>query len=150
MRNNTFFKYILAYIFPLVIVVMVIPIQLHAAGLVNCGNGEYKAGDKHISDACTVTDLFKGVVGVTNFLIAFAGLVATLMIVRAGFNMVVSAGNPSAYSSAKKMLVGAIGGMVLVLLAFVLVNTLVNGSIDTGIIGGQNIFTNPKQFIQGQ
>ncbi len=126
------------------------PGVVNAAGLVNCGNAELKDGETTLSDACTIGDLFNTVVGVTNFLIAFAGLIAIAMIVKGGFSLVISAGNPAGYASAKKTLFGAIGGLVLVFLAFVLVNTLISGSLELGIKNGVNIFKNPTGYIQGQ
>jgi len=125
-----------------------IPQTVSAQGLVKCGNGTINA-EGHIDDACTVSDLFNTVIRVTNFLIAFAGLIAVVMLVWAGLDMVLSAGNPGNYGKAKKKMAGAIGGFILVLIAFVLVNTLVNGSLNLGIKNGAQIFINPAGYIQG-
>jgi hypothetical protein len=69
--------------------------------------------------------------------------------VSGGLSMVVSAGNPTGYGSAKKTLTGAIFGLVLVFVAFVLVNTLLAGSLSLGIKNGTSIFTSPSGYIQG-
>ena len=148
-------KNILSYFFLIVTIVAFTavisgsPRTIVAAGLVNCGNAELKDGETTLSDACTVGHLFNTVVAITNFLIAFAGLVAVLMIVKGGLSMVVSAGNPTAYGAAKKTLFGAIMGMLLVFVAFVLVNTLLAGDMSIGIKNGASIFTNPSGYIQG-
>lgn len=131
----------------LVISVLLLPISANAAGLVNCGNGSYdKAGNK-ISDACTVGDLFVGVIIITNFLIAFAGLVAVFFIILSGFRMVTAAGNPGEFGKARKGLAGAVIGFVLTLIAFLLINTLINGPLNIGIENGGNILSNPLEFI---
>ncbi len=135
-------------------------VSLAQGGLVPCGNGEYSydasdpgakppdnsgASDK----MCTVTDLFRVVVIVTNFLIAFAGLIAVLMIVRAGVMMITSAGNPTGYGAAKKSMINAIIGFCLTFLAFMLVNTLLSTQLGINIKDGGNIFTNTIDFIKG-
>lgn len=127
----------------------ILPAQVSAQGLVKCGNGQFDKTTGRIPDACTIADLFNTVVRVTNFLIAFAGLVAVVMLVWAGLDMVLAAGNPGSYAKAKKKMTGAIGGFVLVALAFVIVNTLVSGSLKLGIKNGTQIFTDPKGYIQG-
>ena len=127
-----------------------------AAGLVPCGNGNYSKdvtdpnnpqGNTNKEELCTVSDLFKGVVTITNFLIAFAGVFAAFFIVRAGFNMVVSLGNQAGYAAAKKQLTNAILGMIIVLIAFVAVNTLISGPLEIGLTGGENIFKKTLDFI---
>jgi hypothetical protein len=149
MKNIFAYFFLIITFITLTTVLVVSPRELVAAGLVDCGNAELKEGETTLSDACTVGDLFKTVVVITNFLIAFAGLVATLMIVKGGLSMVVSAGNPTGYGSAKKTLTGAIFGLVLVFVAFVLVNTLLAGSLSLGIKNGTSIFTSPSGYIQG-
>lgn len=131
-----------------------------AQGLVPCGNGEYSydatqpgatppANTGATDKMCTVTDLFRIVVIVTNFLIAFAGLIAVVMIVAGGLKMVTSAGNPTAYGAAKKSMLNAVIGFALTFLAFMLVNTLLTTQLGLEIKDGGNIFTNTVDFIRG-
>ena len=150
MKNIFAYFFITITMVTLTTVFVASPLVVSAAGLVNCGNAELKDGETTLSDACTVGHLFNTVVAITNFLIAFAGLVAVLMLVKGGLSMVVSAGNPTAYGAAKKTLFGAIMGMLLVFVAFVLVNTLLAGSLSIGIKNGASIFTNPSGYIQGK
>lgn len=128
-------------------------------GLVPCGNGEYSydaskpgsappANNGATDKMCTVDDLFRIVVIVTNFLIAFAGVVAIFMMVLAGLKMVTSAGNPAGYGAAKKSMINAITGFVLTFLAFMLVNTLLTTQLGIGLKGG-NVFSNTIEFIKG-
>ncbi len=131
-----------------------------AQGLVPCGNGEYSY-DASVQGAtppsnsgptdqlCKVSDLFRVVVIVTNFLIAFAGVIAVVMIVLGGLKMVTSAGNPTAYGAAKKTMINAVIGLALTFLAFILVNSLLSTKLGIGIKDGGNIFTNTIDFIKG-
>lgn len=131
-----------------------------AQGLVPCGNGEYSydasvqgatppANSGPTDQLCKVSDLFRVVVIVTNFLIGFAGLVAVVMIVKAGLSMVTSAGNPTAYGAAKKSMFNAVIGFALTFLAFLLVNALLSTQLGINIKDGGNIFTNTIDFIKG-
>jgi len=105
-------------------------------GLVQCGN---KA-----SDPCTVEDIFNVFVIGTNLLIGVVGLITIFTIFRAGFAMVTSSGNTEGVTAGKKQLTNAIIGMLLVLLAFLLVNVIIYGL--AGARPNANIF-NPLQYI---
>lgn len=74
------------------------------------------------------------------------GFVAVLFIVIAGVQMVISQGQEQ-LKAAKQRLSGAIIGMVLVALSFVLINSLLAGSLNIGIRQGGLILTNPKEYI---
>lgn len=52
-------------------------------------------------------------------------------------------------ASAKKRLAGSVGGLILVMLAFVIVNTFLAGSFNLGIKNGGKILTNPATYIKG-
>ncbi len=61
---------------------------------------------------------------IINFLILFAGIVCVFLIVYAGIKLVTSEGDPEKISSARRTLFYAIGGFLLVLASFVILNTL--------------------------
>lgn len=115
--------------------------QPGGGGFVICGN--------QVDNPCTIGHLFIVVVMIINYLISVAGLVALLVIVIAGVQMTMSRGEEW-HTAAKKRLGGAIGGLVLVALAFVLVNSLFTGSLNLGVRDGALILTNPKAYIQQQ
>lgn len=119
-----------------------------AKGFIQCGNGTVQDGK--ISDACTIGDLFKTAIYITNFLIAFAGLIAVGAIVFGGFSMVVSAGNTTGLTAARKRLTNGIIGFVIVMIAFLLVNTLLNGPLNIGVRDGTSIFKDPLKYIKGK
>lgn len=64
---------------------------------------------------------------VLNTAYIWAGVVAVIVIVVAGFMYTVSQDDPSQVSRAKNTLLGAIVGLAVVLLAFVITNTVLNG-----------------------
>ncbi len=121
-----------------------LPSAIHAAddptgrtGLVQCGN--------KTDDPCTVEDIFNLFVIGTNLLIGAVGLVAILAIVYSGFSMVTAAGNTESITKAKKNLTSAIIGLVLVLLAFILINLILYGIL--GVTGTKEGVFNPLEYI---
>jgi len=58
----------------------------------------------------------------------FAGIVATVMIIVSGFNYITALGEPSKVLKAKHTLIGAIAGLIIVLLAFPILGFVV-GSV---------------------
>ena len=75
-----------------------------------------------------------------------AGFVAVLFIVIAGVQMTMSQGQ-ELHKQAIQRLSGAIIGLVLVAVAFVLVNSLLEGSLNLGIKQGGLILSNPRDYI---
>mgnify|MGYP007060687272 CR=1 FL=1 len=70
------------------------------------------------------------IVKVINYFLGFLGLVAVIMIIYGGFTYVTAAGKQEAVDSAKKTILYAIVGIVIILLSFAIVNTVV------GVAGG--------------
>ena len=69
-----------------------------------------------------MVDFFNLFIVVTNFGIDLAGVIAVIVIIYAGFQMVFSAGNADTLTSAKHRLTNAFIGLFIVIAAFVLVN----------------------------
>lgn len=61
---------------------------------------------------------------IINGLLLFAGAVAVLFLIIGGFRYVVSAGNPDQVEGAKKTILYAILGLIIIFIAFVLVQVL--------------------------
>lgn len=110
-------------------------------GFVPCGN--------RVDDPCNVSHLFRAFIGIINYLIAMAGFVAVLFIVVSGVQMVASQGQEG-LKAAKGRLSGAIIGLVLVAISFILINTLFEGSLNIGVCNGANVFTNPRDYINNE
>lgn len=63
---------------------------------------------------------------VINILLAVAGLIAVLVLIIAGFRYVTSFGNEEAVGGAKKMIINALIGIVVIILSFVIVRVISN------------------------
>lgn len=61
---------------------------------------------------------------IINGLLLFAGAVAVLFLIIGGFRYVVSAGNPDQVEGAKKTILYAILGLIIIFIAFLLVQVL--------------------------
>lgn len=65
---------------------------------------------------------------ILNFALSFLGFVATIMVIYGGVLYVTSAGNDTNVEKAKKILLYAVVGIVLILLSFALVNTVLGAA----------------------
>ncbi len=115
--------------------VLVAPVTAQARGLVPCGG--YKDNGS-LERPCNIEDIFILIARATNFLIAMAGVVAVYYIVAGGFWLIVSTGNEEDISKRKSQISSAVVGFVLVLMAFMFVNTVVNFLLSRSIV------TDPK------
>lgn len=122
-------KLLATIIFSISIIFFALPIPSRAAGLVPCGG--YSTASQN---PCTVSDIFVLIAKATNFLIAAAALVAVYEFINHGFYLIVSLGNEEAIASHKKAISGAVVGFVLILMAFMFVNTVVNFLLTRGIV----------------
>lgn len=91
---------------------------------------------------CTAVDMVDNIV---DLLFTLLSVAAVLVLVFAGFKLVVSAGNPGAMSAAKSMITSVIVGFIIVLSAWLIVDTvmkaLISEDIDFGVwneIDGQD------------
>lgn len=73
--------------------------------------------------ASNITQL---ILSIINILLALAGLIAVLVLIIGGFRYVTSFGNEEAVDKAKKMILNAIIGIVVIILAFVIVRIVSN------------------------
>jgi len=110
-------KQTLKYI--IVALVLFLPVFAFAAGLVPCG-GPSDPGP------CTIKDIFVIIARVTNILIGIAGIYAVYVIIGAGFWLITTMGNEEAITKNRKALTQAVVGFVLVMMAFMFINTAVN------------------------
>ena len=65
---------------------------------------------------------------IVNFFLYFLGFIATVMIIYGGVLYVTSAGNDENVQKAKKILMYAITGIIIILLSFAIVNTVIGGA----------------------
>ena len=70
---------------------------------------------------------------VIEILLAIAGLVAVIFLIVGGFRYITAGGNEETAEGAKKTLVNAIIGVVIVILAFVIVRVISNALINQAV-----------------
>lgn len=103
-------------------------IIISGIGLVVVGLSELMVKDVIFKDAGSEVDVERGreiVVGLTNFLSSVIGVIAVLAFVYAGFLYILNFGNDELTGKAKKIMFGALIGMVLAAAAFAIVSTII-------------------------
>lgn len=73
---------------------------------------------------------------ILNFLLGFLGFLAVIMIIYGGFRYMTAGGEEQGLESAKKIILYAIVGIIVILLSFAIVNTVLKGAAtgtDTGV-----------------
>lgn len=65
---------------------------------------------------------------IVNFFLGFLGLLAVIMIIYGGFLYVTSAGNEEDVKKAKKILMYAVVGIIVIILSFVIVRTILGAA----------------------
>lgn len=100
------------------VALLAFPYFTQAAGLVPCG-GVYES-------PCDMQDFFILIARVTNTLIGFAGLYAVYMIIGSGFWLIVNGGDDEKRAGKIMAIQNAVVGFVLVMMAYLFVNTAVN------------------------
>ncbi len=68
------------------------------------------------------------VLTVVNYFLGFLGLIAVIMVIYGGVTYVISAGGDEAVGKAKKIIMYALIGLIIVLLSFVLVNAVLGAA----------------------
>jgi hypothetical protein len=73
------------------------------------------------------------VMTIINYFLGFLGLIAVIMIIYGGVTYVISAGNDEAVGNAKKIIMYALIGIVVILLSFVLVNAILGAGTSSSV-----------------
>lgn len=103
----------------------VLPFVATAAGLVPCG-GEGEA-------MCDTAFAVQFANGLISFLIQMLGIIAVIVLVIAGFQLVLSAGNEQAWPAAKERITNIIIGIIIILAAWLIVDTIMKGLTGEGL-----------------
>jgi len=118
-------KYILSVAICLVFLMPMV-VGAQAGGLVTCSGS---IGDE--CNACHLVDLVNGVI---NWLISILSIIAVIGIVISGFQMVTSGGNESAWTNAKARFTNVLLGFILVLAAWLIVDTVLLTLTGSGLV----------------
>ena len=106
--------------------ILLTPSATFAQGLVPCEDGT----------ACNACDLITLANSVITWLIGVLTVVFAVLVMVAGLKLVTSGGNPSAKTEAKGMMTNAFIGFVLVLAAWVIIDTLMRTLLPSGTVNG--------------
>ncbi len=79
------------------------------------------------------------IINIINYVLTFVGIIAVIVFIYAGILYLVSGANADATKNAKSMMVNAIIGIIIILLSFVIVNTIITQG--SGAIQGQTQFS---------
>ncbi len=94
-----------------------VPLTTFGAGLVPCGGPGETACDKNICYVGVLID------NVSDWFVGLAGILIIFLIIRGGLQLVLSMGSVSAKADAKRGIATAIVGYILVLAAWMIVDT---------------------------
>ena len=97
------------------------------SGLVTCT-------DPQDCNLCTLIQMFDRVL---DFLFKFLTLAAVMMVMYAGFQLVISQGNSGAMEKAKGMISNIVIGFVIMMSAWLIIDTVMKGLVDTEAGYGQ-------------
>jgi len=103
--------------------------ELKSGGLVPVCDPSGTNDDPCIPDCNMDQLLFMGE-NIVNFLINAAFIITVLFLLVGAFKLIISQGAPEAISSAKKNMTSAVLGLVIVLVAWAVLNTLINAFVD--------------------
>ena len=119
MRNIKLQKTINLTFIPLVLMLLVVPFVGLAQNIRPVPPGP-------VPDVNTASDL---VLRIIQIFLAVAGLVAVVFLIIGGFRYITAGGNEETAEAAKKTIVNAIIGIVIIILAFVIVRVISNALI---------------------
>ena len=106
------------------LLVLFIPLSTKAAGLVPCGGSDDPSTIKDESLPCTVCDLLVLFQNVLKKALEFAFLIVIVFIVYGGFCWIFSGGNEANIKTGQKIMTNAMIGLVIILCAWLIVNTV--------------------------
>ena len=79
------------------------------------------------------TSISSFILKIINIALAVAGLIAVLFLIIGGFRYITSAGNEETAENAKKIIINAIIGVVIIILSFVIVRVISNALISNSV-----------------
>jgi hypothetical protein len=79
------------------------------------------------------TSISQFIMKIINIALTVAGLIAVLFLIIGGFRYITSAGNEETAESAKKIIINAIIGVVIIILSFVIVRVISNALVNNNV-----------------
>ncbi len=109
-----------------VLALMCLPMLVMAqdSGLIPCGYGD---------NPCDTADVANFVNGLISFLIQMLGVIAVIVMVYAGFQLVTSGGDEGKWTKAKELFTNVVIGIVIILAAWLIVDTIMEALTGQGL-----------------
>ncbi len=123
MKNISISKIAQIVTFVFVLSLALAPVAFAQIQPVNCG-GTGLPCDSNITSF---------IMRIINLALIVAGLIAVLFLIIGGFRYITSAGNEETAESAKKIIVNAIIGIVIIILSFVIVRVIQNALVNNNV-----------------
>lgn len=101
-----------------------LPLMALAAGLVPCTGGS--------DDPCTTADVNALANTVIGYFISLLGVIAVIVLIYVGFEMVTSRGNPSQWEKAKGHFANVVIGIIIILAAWLVIDLMLTGLTEEG------------------
>ena len=124
MRNTNLVKTANLISLFLTIAILVVPLAVGAQF-----NPPASGGTGLPSDNTATAFIFR----IIQILLAVAGVVAVIFLIIGGFRYITAGGNEETAESARKTLTNAIIGIVIIILAFVIVNVIANALVSSNV-----------------
>lgn len=119
------------------------PSLAYAQGLVPCGPAGQTVPGQESQEGCTLKDLFTLIVNIYNYLLGMAGIVAFGFLIYGGVQMLLFSVDEEKVKSGKSTVTEALIGLAVILLAYVIVNTLLTA---LGITEGASTYFSGSIF----
>jgi len=113
--------------YPAALALLAMPLLASAQGAVQDGlNNSGLRSYFGFSGLNSATSLSELIVGIVNIMLLFAGSVAVIFVIVGGYQYVTSGGNEEQAEKGRKTLVNSIIGIVIIVLAYVVINVISN------------------------
>lgn len=119
----------------LALAIVVVP-EVSAIGGGIQGGADSARGDDQTTELFGQTGIFRTI---TNVLLFILGAISVIMIIIGGLRYVVSGGNATAVTAAKNTILYAIVGVIVALLAYAIINFVLNSFTGGTGTGGTNV-----------
>lgn len=111
------------------------------------GTGIVKCGPQGSQKLCELKDLFELLIGIYNFLLGMAGIVALGLLIYGGVQMLLYSVDEEHVKRGKSTITQALIGLAVILLAYIIVNTLL---VALGVSDGPAGYFSGAKFLGGK
>lgn len=120
---------------------------LPEAAYARSNSGIVKCGPQGSQRLCELKDLFNLLIGIYNFLLGMAGIVAFGLLIWGGIQMLLYSAEEEHVKNGKNTVLQALVGLAIILLAYIIVNTLL---VALGVTDGPGGYFSGAKFLGGE